>query len=97
MYDNTGDKKTRLDDGHKRSSRDIQIEGRIKAKSDDFVCLRYYNPPGGIKYCLNTKIAACQLRLRLKGSDEPELLETPHRAAFEILTDKTNHRLVPVV
>jgi len=79
------------------SSGHIQVEGRIQAKSDDFVCLRYYNPPGGIKYCLNTKIAACQLRLRLKGSEEPELLETPHRTAFEILTDKTDHGLVPAV
>jgi hypothetical protein len=78
-------------------SREIQIEGRISAKADDFVCLRYYNPPGGIKYCLNTKIAACQLALQLKGVAESEILETPHRAAFEILTDKTDHGLVPAV
>jgi hypothetical protein len=78
-------------------SSEIQIEGRISAKAVDFVCLRYYNPPGGIKYCLNTKIAACQLTLRLKGATKSEVLETPNRAAFEILTDKTDHGLIPAV
>jgi hypothetical protein len=79
------------------SSREIQIEGRISAKSGDFVCLRYYNPSGGIKYCLNTKIAACQLTLRLRGDTKSEVLETPYRAAFEILTDKNDHGLIPAV
>lgn len=76
-------------------SQDIQVDGRISAVKDNFVCLRYYNPPGGIKYCLNSKITTCRLALRLKGAHDPEVLETPHGAAFEILTDKTDHGLTP--
>jgi len=76
-------------------SQDIQADGRIVAAKEDFVCLRYYNPPGGIKHCLNSKIANCRLVLRFKGASEPEVLETPHGAAFEILTDKTDYGLTP--
>jgi hypothetical protein len=69
---------------------DARIEGRIHAAREDFVGLRYYNPPGGVKCCLNSKIAACELTLvdRRRGrSAEPQKLVTAHRAAFEILTD----------
>lgn len=48
--------------------------------------LRYRNPPGGVKTCLNTKLAACMLRFVDKDSGRSELLETKQRAAFEILT-----------
>ncbi|MCS6983757.1 MAG: hypothetical protein NZM25_01345 [Leptospiraceae bacterium] len=71
---------------------EVKIEGKIEAKVDDFVGLTYYNPPGGVKYCLNSKIASCYLKLTEKGrlglSHE---LYTKHRAAFEILTDNPNH------
>lgn len=70
-----------------------RVQGSISADADDFVCLRYYNPPGGIKYCLNTKIATCRLGLWLKGASQPEVLEARQRAAFEILTDRTDHGL----
>ena len=71
----------------------LKIEGRISATAEDFVGLRYYNPPGGIKHCLNTKIAACELRVTnlAKDGDNTEILETRSRAAFEILTDDTQH------
>jgi hypothetical protein len=73
--------------------RQIKIEGRISSVAEDFVGLRYYNPPGGIKHCLNTKIAACKLRVTsmAKDGDSVEVLETRSRAAFEILTDDTQH------
>ena len=75
---------------------ELRLEGEISAKPEDFTCLPYYNPPGGVKFCLNSKIAAC--RLRVKPAHGPELtLETPHRAAFEILTDDTGHGLKPAV
>lgn len=74
--------------------RDISIEGTLEASRDDFVGLTYYNPPGGVKYCLNTKIASCRLRVAA-GRDAhdipPEVLETRSRAAFEILTDDRAH------
>jgi len=55
------------------------------------VGLNYYNPPGGNKYCLNTKIASCQLILKDKRTGKEEILVTNRRAAFEILTDDRNH------
>jgi hypothetical protein len=59
-------------------SGDLRI--RITADEKDFVALRYANPPGGSKICLNSKIARCELSYRgthLRSS----------RAAFEILDD----------
>jgi hypothetical protein len=74
------------------ASRDagVEITGRITAPKDAFVGLRYYNPPGGEKWCLNSKLASCRLVLKRAGRGE-EVLETRHRAAFEILTDDTDH------
>ncbi|HNZ31573.1 MAG TPA: hypothetical protein PKJ25_05705 [Smithellaceae bacterium] len=78
-----------------RSANDsADVEGTIKAPKEVFVGLNYYNPPGGSKYCLNTKIASCQLKLnrKIKGkSAEAEILSTKHRAAFEILTNDSSH------
>lgn len=68
----------------------VRVEGRIGAPRDAFVGLRYLNPPGGTKACLNTKIAACELRVTRRGG-APEILRTAHRAAFEVLTDATDH------
>lgn len=73
-----------------------RIDGRIAAPRASFVGLRYYNPPGGTKYCLNSKLAACELTVtdRQARGAAPERLSTDHRAAFEILTDDaTGHGL----
>jgi len=75
---------------------DLRIEGRITAAKETFVGLRYYNPPGGIKHCLNSKLATCEVTLTEKGpgaTATPEHLSTAHRAAFEILTDDARHGL----
>ena len=70
----------------------LVIEGTITAPPQAFVGLTYYNPPGGVKYCLNTKIAGCTLHLRDKTAGTVHILETKNRAAFEILTDdSTSH------
>jgi hypothetical protein len=72
----------------------VAVEGVISAHPDDFVGLRYGNPPGGEKHCLNTKIAACRLTLRRKTLGRVVAVETLHterRAAFEILTDDRSH------
>lgn len=69
----------------------VEIEGTVSAPREAFVGLNYYNPPGGSKHCLNTKIASCTVRLRDKQHGTSEVLETKHRAAFEILTDDRNH------
>lgn len=71
-------------------SKEVHIEGHIHAPATAFVGLRYYNPPGGDKHCLNSKIAACRLVVSRPGG-EVQVLETRHRAAFEILTDSSDH------
>jgi hypothetical protein len=70
---------------------DAEIKGEISAPGHAFVGLNYYNPPGGSKHCLNSKIAGCTLHLRDKATDTTEILTTKHRAAFEILTSDRNH------
>jgi len=70
-----------------------KIEGMIKAPVEMFVGLNYYNPPGGVKYCLNTKLASCEVTLTyLNDTDIPPVVfSTKNRAAFEILTDDQSH------
>jgi hypothetical protein len=76
---------------------DLKIEGRISADRGDFVALNYYNPPGDVKTCLNSKIAACELTLTEKSRIGLKLdLKTKNRAAFEILTSKTDHGFTAV-
>ncbi|MDO8617006.1 MAG: hypothetical protein Q7T33_14955 [Dehalococcoidia bacterium] len=69
----------------------IAIAGTVRAPKAAFVGLTYYNPPGGEKHCLNTKIAYCELHLTHKHTGETEVLSTRNRAAFEILTDDRDH------
>ena len=74
---------------------EVALEGRIWAPPARFVGLRYGNPPGGVKICLNSKLAACELTLHQRG--QPALvLRSAHRAAFEILDDGTRAG-IPVV
>lgn len=73
----------------------ITIEGTISAPASRFVALRYANPPGGVKICVNSKLATCELTVRRDGRP-PLTLRTAHRAAFEILDDTTRAG-VPVV
>ncbi|GIW44607.1 MAG: hypothetical protein KatS3mg077_1889 [Candidatus Binatia bacterium] len=72
---------------------EVQITGKIEAPASMFVALRYYNPPGGEKYCLNSKLACCELTVHDLHRGTTEVLRTAHRAAFEILTDRTDHGL----
>jgi hypothetical protein len=72
-------------------TRDVEIEGNISAPDAAFVGLRYTNPPGGAKDCLNTKIASCELTLKDRKTGHQETLFTSHRAAFEILTEDRQH------
>ncbi|MCC6558550.1 MAG: hypothetical protein IT372_36915 [Polyangiaceae bacterium] len=78
-----------------RSASDrVEVEGRIWADRTDAVGLRYANPPGGEKHCLNTKLARCELTLRRRRFGRVigvETLRAAHRAAFEILTDDRDH------
>jgi hypothetical protein len=82
-------------DWHFQSENDTtRIAGRIRAPRQAFVGLRYFNPPGGIKQCLNSKLASCELVVTYKRAGSPDrndTLSTQHRAAFEILTDDSEH------
>ena len=68
----------------------IRVRGRIHAERGDFVGLRYANPPGGVKQCLNSKIAHAQLTLQ-HADGSSETLSSCHRAAFELLGDDSSH------
>jgi hypothetical protein len=75
--------------------RDLRISGCIEAPAGSFVGLRYANPPGGEKTCLNTKLASARISVERRGRP-PRTLTTRDRAAFEILADSGDD-LVPVV
>lgn len=70
---------------------EVEIEGVISAPRQAFVGLEYRNPPGGSKYCLNSKVASCTVHVRDKRSGSTDILVTQSRAAFEILTSDQNH------
>ena len=72
-------------------TREVSIEGAIWAPRDAFVGLRYNNPPGGFKHCLNTKIASAEVIVDDQRSGQRDVLTSRHRAAFEILTDDRSH------
>lgn len=67
------------------------VQGLIEAPRSAFVGLAYPNPPGGTKYCLNTKIARCSLTIVDVTSGERQVLRSEHGSLFEILTDSQAH------
>ena len=72
----------------------VRVAGEISAPRAAFVGLRYDNPPGGSKDCLNSKLAACTLTVTEKRPGRqatPQILTCRQRAAFEILTDSRQH------
>ena len=68
----------------------VRISARLHAPASAFVALRYDDPPGGARTCLNTKLAACELTLEVAGR-APRTFASVHRAAFEILTGRGDH------
>ena len=64
----------------------VRLHVRVNARAQDIVALRYRNPPGGIKTCLNSKLARCELLLERPGQSSLQL-RSANGAAFEILTD----------
>lgn len=73
---------------------EASLHVRISAPRSAFVALRYANPPGGSKCCLNSKIARCEVVLEDKKTKTQHRFLSESRCAFEILTDdKTEHGL----
>jgi hypothetical protein len=75
--------------------KDTTLDIRIEADPADFVALRYGNPPGGTKICLNSKVARCELTVTRAGH-APRTLHSS-RAAFEILDDTAPPGVTPAV
>ncbi len=72
----------RFDTGNGRERMRVEFG----APSDAFVGLRYGNPPGGTKICINSKIARCTAEL-VRSDGTSTVLRSAHRAAFELLRD----------
>lgn len=68
----------------------VRITVGIHAPPSAFVALGYANPPGGMKTCLNSKLASCTVTLQRRG-EKAVTYSTRHRAAFEILTERGDH------
>ena len=71
-------------------AKDVRIRISMHAERAAFAGLRYPNPPGGVKTCLNSKLASCVLTIEQHGQPA-RTYTTAHRAAFEILTDRQDH------
>jgi hypothetical protein len=71
-------------------SPEVRLSIHFQAPKSAFVGLRYDNPPGGAKTCLNSKLAQCRLTVEPRG-ETARTFSTRHRAAFEILTDRGDH------
>ncbi len=75
-------------------NKDARLSVATRAAPDVTIGLRYRNPPGGTKVCLNSKLADVSVRLDRRGH-EPRRLSCTGRAAFELLGDDTHG--IPVV
>jgi hypothetical protein len=71
------------------------IDIAVRADATEFVALRYPDPPGGHKICLNSKLAHCEVMLR-RPNTAPQVFHSS-RAAFEILDDTAPPGVTPVV
>lgn len=65
----------------------VRVKGRMTAPAWAFAPLEYRNPPGGVKICLNSKIAQCEATVTFANGSRREL-HSAHRAAFELLGDR---------
>jgi len=63
----------------------IELAGTMRMRPDDFVVFAYHDPPGGVKTCINSKIAACELSVTVDGRRRE--FRSASRAAMEILVD----------
>ncbi len=73
----------------------LTLDGEITAQPRDVIGLTYTDTGGDSKYCYNSAIATCRIRLAGGAFGRTELVAT-RRAMFEILTD-TRHEAVPLL
>ena len=67
-----------------------RIAAVFEASASDFVGLPYADPPGGVRTCLNSKLARCQATVERPGRP-PRTLHSAHRAALEIIPTRDDH------
>jgi hypothetical protein len=63
---------------------DVTMEGEITAEPSDVIGLTYFDTTGHTKYCYNSALATCRIRLSGSGFTDVELVAS-RRAMFEIL------------
>jgi hypothetical protein len=68
-------------------SREVSLSGTFESDPDMAAVLSYRNPPGGLKTCVNSKVASCKIRLQPDG-EAPIELTARHRAAYEMISDR---------
>jgi hypothetical protein len=64
----------------------VTLDGDITAEPGDVIGLTYTDTGGDSKYCYNSALATCRIRLSGNGISATKLVAT-RRAMFEILTD----------
>ncbi len=67
----------------------VTLDGEISAQSGDVIGLTYTDTDGESKYCYNSALATCRIRLSGSGVTTTELTAI-RRGMFEILTDERN-------
>jgi hypothetical protein len=72
----------------------LTMEGEITAEPSDVIGLTYSDTGGATKFCYNSALATC--RIRLSGSGFADELVAPRRAMFEILLPEP-HQAVPLL
>lgn len=75
-------------------SREARLSGLFLAEPKEQVALIYEDPDGTKRYCLNSKIARCRLRLAVRagrGFEHAATLETGDKAALEVLVREEGH------
>ena len=72
----------------------VELDVAVTAPKERFVGLRYRNPPGGVRACLNSKLARCTVTLRENG--RTRTMTSASRAAFEILCDPEDPRVAMI-
>jgi hypothetical protein len=68
----------------------LALDGEIRTEPADVIGLTYTDTDGASKFCYNSALATC--RVRLSGQATAELC-ADRRAMFEILTDERNHQV----
>ncbi|RDH78224.1 hypothetical protein DVS77_12880 [Mycolicibacterium moriokaense] len=74
---------------------DVTVDGEITAEPHDVIGLTYTDTGGESKYCYNSALASCRIRLSGSGIAATELTAS-RRAMFEILTG-TRHETVSLL